>query len=355
EEFRWSAESNELRITGGADVLTPDRQLDLAVNGDVDLRILGAFASGIASGGVAHSALTVKGPMAAPVVLGNLTVAGGELRLDSPGFAASDIEGTIAIPADRDATIALKGTVNGGAATIQGTVSLANVTAPTGRVTVAARNVTLDYPEGLQSESNADLTLVLAPASSTLSGRITVLSGLYREPLVVSRTLLSNLSAQAGLTSAGESSFLNTLALDVAVTTAEQIRVDNNYGRVDINANLQIGGTAGQPGALGRIEAEPDGEIYLAGNTYRIESLVVDLTNPRTIAPELSFLADTRVQNASIEISLQCSASGTCEHTISSPVETSERAESLLFGISADTEAADAGAQMARLLSGEIF
>jgi outer membrane protein assembly factor BamA/autotransporter translocation and assembly factor TamB len=355
DEFRWSADSNELRVTGGADIFTPDRQLDLAVNGDVDLRILGAFASGIASGGVAHSALTVRGPMAAPIVLGNLIVAGGELRLDSPGFAASDIEGTVTIPADRDATIALKGTVNGGPATIQGTVSLANLTAPTGRVTVTARNVTLDYPEGLQTESNADLTLVLAPASSTLSGRITVLSGLYREPLVVSRTLLSNLSAQAGLTSTGESSFLNTLALDVAVTTAEQIRVDNNYGRLNISANLQIGGTAAQPGALGRIEAEPDGEIYVAGNTYRIESLVVDLTNPRTIAPEVSFLADTRVTDVPIEISLQCSASGTCEHNISSPVESSEKAEALLFGISTDSDAADAGAQMARLLSGELL
>jgi outer membrane protein insertion porin family len=357
DEFRWSAESNELRVTGGADIFTPNRRLDLAVNGDVDLRILGAFATGIASGGVAHSALTVKGPLAGPVVLGDLSVAGGELRLDSPGFAASDIEGTITIPANRDATIALKGTVNGGPATIQGTVSLADPAAPTGRVTVTARNVTLDYPEGLQTESNADLTLVLAPARSRLSGRVTVLSGLYREPLVLSRALLSNLSAQAGLTSPGDSSFLNTLALDVAVTTAEQLRVDNNYGRLNISANLQLSGTASQPGALGRIEADPDGEIYLAGNTYRIESLVVDLTNPRMIAPEVTFLADTRIGSTVIDLSLQCSATGSCENEVRSqdPMVTNSQAEAMLFGISADSDAADAGAQMARLLSGELL
>ena len=46
---------------------------------------------------------------------------------------------------------------------------------------------------------------------------------------------------------------------------------------------------------IGRIEASPDGEIYLAGNTYRIERLIVDFANPRTIAPDLSFLAETRV------------------------------------------------------------
>ena len=80
EEFRWNAESNELRVTGGADLLAADRQVDLAVDGDVDLRILGAFASGIASGGIAHSALTVKGPIANPEVLGTLEVRAGELR-----------------------------------------------------------------------------------------------------------------------------------------------------------------------------------------------------------------------------------------------------------------------------------
>ena len=93
----------------------------------------------------------------------------------------------------------------------------------------------------------------------------------------MSRTLLEAFGAQTGTTTEGESSFLANLALDITVATAEQIRVDNNYGRLNLTANLQITGTAVQPGAIGRIEAEPDGEIYLAGNTYRIESLVVDL------------------------------------------------------------------------------
>ncbi|HEV8233941.1 MAG TPA: translocation/assembly module TamB domain-containing protein, partial [Gemmatimonadaceae bacterium] len=346
EEFRWNADSNELRVTGGADLLAADRPVDLAVDGDVDLRILGAFASGIASGGIAHSALTVKGPIANPDVLGTLEVRAGEFRIDTPGFAASDLEGTIAIPADRNATIALKGSVNGGAATVQGTVSLANLTAPTGRLTLTARNVTLDYPEGLQTESNADLVLTLAAANSALTGHIDVLSGLYREPLVVSRALLAGLGAQSAMTTEGESSFLSTLSLDVGVGTAEQIRVDNNYGRLNLTANLQVTGTALQPGAVGRIEAEPDGEIYLAGNTYRVESLVVDLTNSRTIAPDVSFLANTLVGDVPVEVALQCSASGACEHEVRttglSSVE-AQATEAKLFGLAGN--AVDAGAE----------
>src|SRR6185436_7744941 len=60
EEFRWNAVRNELRVSGSADLSVSDHPVDLAVNGDIDLRVLGAFVSGVASGGIAHSALTVK-------------------------------------------------------------------------------------------------------------------------------------------------------------------------------------------------------------------------------------------------------------------------------------------------------
>ena len=357
EEFRWHAEDNELRVSGSADLRAPDRPVDIAVNGDIDLRILGAFVSGVASGGVAHSALTVKGPMASPEILGTLAVTGGELRLENPSFAASDLEGMIVVPANREATISLKGTVNGGAATVEGTLSLKDIAAPTGRVTLTARNVTLDYPEGFQTESNAVLVLTLNGRETNLAGQVDVVSGLYREPLVVSRSLLSGFGAGTGVATEGESSFLSHLTLDVKVTTAEQVRVDNNYGRLNLTANLQVTGTAAQPGAVGRIEAEPDGEIYLAGNTYRVESLVIDLTNPRAIAPDVSFLADTRIGDVPIEIALQCSATGSCERDVRSQAVgvTNQEAEALLFGISSDTDTAAAGAQLARLLSGELL
>ena len=106
---------------------------------------------------------------------------------------------------------------------------------------------------------------------------------------------------------------------------------------------------------IGRIEASPDGEIYLAGNTYRIERLIVDFANPRAIAPDLSFLAETRVGSTPIEVELTCTASGACERDVRSQAAgvTDEQAEEQLFGVSTDPSAA--GAQLARLLSGEVL
>jgi outer membrane protein assembly factor BamA len=212
----------------------------------------------------------------------------------------------------------------------------------------------LEYPEGFQTESNANLSLTLGPAS-TLSGRVDVVSGLYREPLVISRNLLTGFGSSATPSVAAESSFLQNLKLDVTVATANEIRIDNNYGRLNLTANLQATGSAAQPGVLGRIEAEPDGEVYLAGNTYRIQTLTVDLANPRVISPEVTFLAETRVGRTPIEIALQCGATGPCEREVRSQESgtTNQQAEAMLFGISADPD--EAGAQLARLLSGELL
>ena len=355
EELRWNAQGNELRVSGGAGLLEPNRTIDLVVDGAIDLRMLGAFADGIAPGGIAWPALTVKGPLTSPEIVGGFSVDAGELRLDTPSLAASDFSGTVYIDATRRTLISLSGLVNGGPTTIDGTVTLDDFTSPRGRVTLTAQNVTLEYPEGFQTESNADLALTLGASSSTLTGRVNILSGVYREPIVISRTVLAGLGQSATATVGTEPTFLSTLRLDITAATSDDIRVDNNYGRLDVSANLVVTGSADHPGLLGHVEAEPDGEVYLAGNTYRIQTLTLDFTNPRAIAPEVTFLADTRVGAVSMEIALQCTASGPCEREVRSQTtgKTNEEAEAALFGIKTDPE--QAGAQLATLLSGELL
>src|SRR4029453_249779 len=104
----------------------------------------------------------------------------------------------------------------------------------------------------------------------------------------------------------------------------------------------------------GRRAAE-EGEIYLGGNTYRIERLVIDLTSPRGIAPDVNFGARTRVGDLPIAVELRCPASGACERKVTSlatGVDDTEAEARLLGKASA---AASAGQSLARLLSGELL
>ena len=355
ENLRWNAQGNEVIASGVATIAGANPTVDVAIVGDIDLRIAGAFASGVASGGIGYADLSIKGPLTAPAVSGSLNITAGELRIDTPPLAASDFDGTLWVDAESNATISLNGLVNGGAATIAGAVNLKDPGDPRGRVSLTARGVMLDYPDGFQTESNANLALTMGGATAAVTGRIDVLNGTYREPIVISRRLLTGLAASGAVkTPATESSFLTTLALDVAVNSAEAVSIDNNYGRLNVTAELKISGTADRPGATGRIEALPDGRIYLAGNTYRVDTLAVDLANPLAIEPDLTFLAETRVGNVAIELALHCTASGACERDVRTLTTGADvDPEALLFGIS--TDPAEAGAQLARLLSGEVL
>ena len=194
----------------------------------------------------------MTGPFDNPDILGELTVADGELQLDSPRLAASDFAGTPRIGAGRKVTVSLAGLVNTGSARVEGTLDLADLAAPLGTLRLTGRGVALDYPSGLQTESNADIELALGAASSELSGRIDVLGGTYSETLVLSSQLL-RLSSTSGIArTAPPADWLSRLRLNVAVVTASDLRIDNNYGRLDIGASIRLVGTAASPSVLGR-------------------------------------------------------------------------------------------------------
>ena len=355
DEFRWDSLGNPLAVTGSAELTGARPRVDLRVDGALDLRALGAFTSGIGASGTARANLAIGGALDAPEIGGEITLADAELRVDSPRLVFSEVAGSIRIAKDRAAAIGLTGTINGGAAKVDGTLDLTRPAEPRGAITLTARDVVFEYPDGLQTESNVRLSLTLADTERTLAGRIDVLGGLYREPLVLTSRLLEGLAQRRLATPAGPPSFLSSLRLDLTLATTEGIQVDNNYGRLGIAGTLRITGTPERPGVIGRLEAAPDGEVFLAGNTYRIERLVLDFADPRTIAPDLTFVAQTRVGSLPIELELLCPATGPCERQVKSlaPDVPDSEAEAKLFGLPVDATAA--GEQLARLLSGELF
>ena len=355
DDFRWSAEGNSIVATGGASLTPAPPAIELGVSGRLDLRVLSAFVAGVGSGGTANANFKVTGDFAEPEIIGDLTVADAVLQLDSPRLAASELGGTLRVGAGRKVAVSLAGLVNTGSAKLVGTLDLTDLPSPLGALQFTGRGVALDYPPGLQTESNADIAVAIGVSSSTLSGRIEVLGGTYREELV-SRSQLLSLSSTNGIArTAPPAEWLSRLRLDIAVATASDLRIDNNYGRLDIGAAVRLVGTAANPGVLGRMQAADGGEIYLGGNTYRIERLSIDLNNPRALTPEVNFSAQTRIRDLPIGIELRCPATGPCERTVTSLATgvDDKEAEARLFGT--EGGAASAGESLARLLSGEIL
>ena len=355
EEFRWSAEGNAILASGEVNLTDARPSINASVSGSVDLRVVAAFVDGVASGGTARAELTFTGPIDEPQIVGDVTVSDGELLVDNPRLVASDLAGTVRIDADRRMSVSLAGLVNTGPATLEGTLHLADGSAALGTLRLIGRGVALEYPSGLQTESNAHLEIAFDAAGSTLSGRVDVLDGTYREALVLSRELL-RLSSVSGIArTAPPSGWLSRMRMNVTVATTNDVQINNNYGRLDIGATLRLVGTPLSPGVLGRVEAADGGEIYLGGNTYQVERLTIDLNDPRVITPDVNFSAVTRIGDLPIGIELRCPGTGTCERTVTSLIAgvDNAEAEARLFGT--EGGAASAGESLARLLSGELL
>ena len=107
----------------------------------------------------AHST-TPTSSASSPSPMGNCSwTARGSRRRTSPA--------RLRIGAGRKITVSLAGLVNTGSARLEGTLDLADLAAPLGTLQLTGRGVALDYPSGLQTESNADIELALGAANSS--------------------------------------------------------------------------------------------------------------------------------------------------------------------------------------------
>ena len=148
-------------------------------------------------------------------------------------------------------------------------------------------------------------------------------------------------------------------SLNIDVKTAEEVVVDNNYGRLDIAANLRIVGTIAEPVPTGRLTIGEGGDVFLGGRTYEVVRGTVDFTSTTRIEPTVDIALQTRVER--YDITLEVSGTPeTLKASLRSPgVSQNELVSLLLTGQPGDTssivQADIARGQLLMLLSGELL
>jgi outer membrane protein assembly complex protein YaeT len=360
-EWSWEADGNRFDVTGSAELGEPGA-LDLQADGRLDLRMLGAVLPDVTTTGLADLSLRVGGTPSSPLVDGTADIRGAAARLADPQVALTDVEGHLVLTADRVELTSAEGSVNGGRFTASGTLEHQSFSPTGASLVVTASNVALNVPQGLRTEVESELTLTMADGRVRLSGTVAIERGAYREPLSLAMSLLGSARQRATETAsvAGSPAFANRLDLDVALTSREDLIVDNNYGRMDIGLDLRLVGTAERPAVVGRATIRDGGVLYLGGRAYQVDRGTIDFSNPRAIVPDLDLVARTRI--AGVDISLAIAGTPeTMRGTLSSdpPLGQADIVSLLATGRLAD-EAGGAGAavastQLLAYLSGEAL
>ena len=303
-DWAWGGADNRLML-GGSVQLGPPPRLDLTLDASLDLRVLTLLVPVGATAGRAELALQVCGPASAPDIDGRVRVSGGEFRLAEPRIILAGLAGTIELAKDRLTTTDFAGTLNGSQVRLSGELLDAGLRPTSGLLSMTGRGLSVEL-RGLRGEANADLTLGLAGDRLALSGDVNLERSAFQQPLSLTGGLLFALQAQPAAGIAAAPSLLDATTLNVRLTTAADLAVDNNYGRLDVGADLRVVGTVGHPSLVGRTTVREGGEIYLGGNTYRVVNAgSIDFANPARIEPRLDLSAVTRVETYDITLTMK--------------------------------------------------
>ena len=146
-----------------------------------------------------QSRISITGPLDSPSIDGDATITDGEIRLADPRVLVEDLSLQATLKGRSAQITSLTGMVNGGAHDRQRPIAYSSEGRLDAQLSTSIRGMALEFPAGLRSEVDADLTLTANSllGAGRLSGTVTVVRGSYREPLAVVTGLLTGLRAQA--------------------------------------------------------------------------------------------------------------------------------------------------------------
>lgn len=308
DQFTLTGPGTAISLTGSASLIeTPSADFRLA--GRVETGILASLLSPLRLRGPATLDLTAKGPFDSLQTGGFLELTGLQMNIPEPRLAAEAVNARIELTSDSFRIARLDGLLNGGKLSGSGGARIENGTLAGARIDLNAAGVYLDYPANFRTVSNTSLTFASAEKGYTLSGKIDIAEGAFRELLTLEGGLLAYINSDQGIDLTEErNETLERTRLDIAVQTSAPLLINNNLARAEVNADLRVVGTPYRPSLLGRIEIEEGSELYLAERTYPVERGRITFTNEQRIEPSLDILARTRA--GGLDITLQVEGGG---------------------------------------------
>jgi autotransporter translocation and assembly factor TamB len=193
---------------------------------------------------------------------------------------------------------------------------------------------------------DADLSLRGDVASPVLGGSVTVHDAVWTRRFEVDPNLFNLGGGKPSLPAGPASAPTLPLRLDIAVSAANTLKIQNNLADVVASADLRLQGTYDRPALFGRAEIDR-GSILFEGNRYVVTRGTVDFLTPPAgrIEPLFDIEAETRIRVPSQTIRVTIGVSGTIASTSvslgSDPPLPNAEILALLFGTTTDISNAE--------------
>jgi translocation and assembly module TamB len=284
--------------------LTGAKELDLRLDGSVNMTLFQSLNPKILARGTVAVNLNATGTLSEPVLQGRLEVKNTFVSHNDFPSGLSDLNGVLLFDRNRIQIESLNGTTGGGAIALTGSSTYQNGVFLLD-FGATAHDVRLRYPPGVSSTANADVRLSGTTNSALLTGDV-VVTKLAVTPGFDFGAYIEK-SKQAAVFAQSDS-LQSRLKLDVHVLTTPELQMQTAVARLSGNADLRVRGTADRPAILGRVEVL-EGEVTFNGTKYKLDRGEVTFANPARTQPVIDLQATTRVRDYDITVQFRGDAS----------------------------------------------
>jgi translocation and assembly module TamB len=281
------------------------RAVGLRLNGALDLRLISGFVPALDARGPAQINASFEGTLDRPRITGRVHIENASARAVDFPAGLSAITGDVVFDATRMYFENMSAESGGGTLHLSGSVNYAESPLRYD-VSVRTDRARIRYPEGMSWLVGGSLRLTGTPEAGLLSGKVTIERVTLTQGLEVAGMLVS---AKEGITSPTTSSaYLRNLQFDVEAVSAPDARMEWPGAQLQADANLRVRGTWEHPILLGHIHIL-SGDLYFAGNRYRVTRGDLNFSNPFRLDPVLNVEATTTIQQYEITLNFNGPAS----------------------------------------------
>jgi translocation and assembly module TamB len=281
------------------------RAVALRLNGSLDLRLISGFVPNLDARGPAQINASFEGTLDRPRITGRVHIENASARVVDFPTGLSAIKGDVVFDATRLYFENMSAESGGGTLRLGGSVNYAESPLRYD-VSVRTDRVRIRYPEGMSWLVGGSLRLTGTPAAGLLSGRVTIERVTLTQGVEVAGMLVS---AKEGISSPTTSSpYLRNLQFDIEALSVPDARMEWPGAQLQADANLRVRGTWEHPILLGHIHIL-SGDLYFAGNRYRVTRGDLNFSNPFRLDPVLNVEATTTIQQYEITLNFNGPAS----------------------------------------------
>ncbi len=292
-----TGEETDMRVQGTLN-LTGKRQLDIAANGNINLKLAETVDPDLTARGSTTFRVEAHGPLDNPGLSGRIDFQNASLALEDLPNSLSQLHGTLEFNQNRLEVKSLTAMSGGGLLSVSG--YLAYQHGIYADLALKGKSIRIRYPQGVSSAADINLQLQGTQSNLLLSGNV----------MITRFTVSPEMDFVALAAQAGKSKPIvppdapsNHVRLDVRIQSSPQLNFQNAYAKLAGDVDLRLRGTLATPSLLGRISIT-EGSATIAGTRYELQRGEITFTNPVRIEPLIDLNATARVEDYDITLGL---------------------------------------------------